>query len=482
MKIPVIAIVDVGKTNKKLFLFDQHYQIVWERTEQIAETIDDDGDPCEDLHRLSQWMLTALREVLDLPQFDVQAVNFSGYGASLVYLDADGQPVGHLYNYLKCFPDPVRQQFYAHYGPADALSVQTASPALDSLNSGLMLYRIKYDKPSLFRRIRYALHLPQYLSYLVTRKMLSDLTSVGSHTMLWDFSKNQYHDWVTAEGFDTLMGALFPSDKAMDAFMAGRSVTDEKRYELRAGVGLHDSSAALIPYLASFQESFLLISTGTWCISMNPFNRDHGPASRLTVEELQYDCLCFLTYKGEPVKASRLFAGYEHEQQTKRLAEQFGVALDHYKQVRYDAQLIQMLQQTMLPAQLAGGLISPAVMPSLAGSAFGGRDLHQFQDYKTAYHQLMLDLMAGQLISTALVLPSEESGTSTTITRIFVDGGFSQNSIYMNLLAAAFPDIEVWAASVAQATALGAALAFHDQWNPLPVPSNLITLTQYKAH
>ena len=477
----VIAIIDVGKTNKKLFLFDQQYQIVWERTEQFAEAVDDDGDPCEDLNRLSQWVLSAVREVLDLPQFDVRALNFSAYGASLVYLNAEGRTVGYLYNYLKSYPDSIRQQFYDQYGPTDTLSVQTASPALDSLNSGLMLYRLKYDKPRLFRRIWYALHLPQYLSYLVTRQMLSDLTSVGCHTMLWDFTKHTYHDWVGAEGLDKLMGSLFPADKAMNAFMVGGGVVDGKPHELRVGVGLHDSSAALIPYLASFQDSpFVLISTGTWCISMNPFNNEHGPTIRLTAEELQYDCLCFLTYQGKPVKASRLFAGYEHEQQTKRLAAHFGVALDYYKQVRYDAGLIQELQDTTPDTPPADGLISPVTMPSLAGSAFAGRDLTRFSTYEMAYHQLMLDLMAGQLISTALVLPRHgEVRDQTPITRIFVDGGFSQNPIYMSLLAVAFPDFEVWAASVAQATALGAALAFHAEWNPLPVPSNLITLTKY---
>ncbi len=464
MKASVIAIIDVGKTNKKLFLFNQQYQIVWERTEQFAETTDDDGDSCEDLDRLSEWMLSALREVLTLPQFDVQALNVTAYGASLVYVDAEGHPVGYLYNYLKSYPDSVRQQFYDRYGPADVFAVQTASPALDSLNSGLMLYRIKYDKPELFRRIRYALHLPQYLTSLVTRQMLSDITSSGCHTMLWDFTKNQYHDWVTAEGCDTLLGDLFPADKAMNARIGSGQA-------LKAGVGLHDSSAALIPYLASFQEPFLLISTGTWCISMNPFNKEP-----ITAEELQYDCLCYLTYKGEPVKASRLFAGYEHEQQTKRLAEHFGVAVDHYKRVPYDANLIRELQQAASGTQLNEGLIPPVTMPSLAGSAFGGRDLTQFSNYETAYHQLMLDLMAGQLISTALVLPSPDQ---PGVTRIFVDGGFSQNPIYMNLLSAAFPGIDVWAASVAQATALGAALAIHDEWNSLPVPSDLITLTKY---
>ena len=476
-KASVIAIIDVGKTNKKLFLFDQHYRIVWERTEQFAETTDDDGDLCEDLNLLSRWMLAIIQEVLNLPQFDVLAINFSGYGASLVYLDNEGNPVGHLYNYLKPFPESIRQQFYDHYGSVDALAVETASPALDSLNSGLMLYRIKYDKPTLFGRIRYALHLPQYLSYLMARQPLSDLTSVGCHTMLWDFTKNQYHDWVVSEGLDTLMGDLFPADKTINVRMANGQ-------ELKAGVGLHDSSAALIPYLASFREPFVLISTGTWCISLNPFSNDHGPTLRLTAEELQYDCLCYLTYKGEPVKASRLFAGYEHEQQTKRLAEHFGVAVDHYKQIRYDAGLIQKLQQSRPEAPSAEGLIPPVVMPSLAESAFAHRDLADYDDYETAYHQLMLDLMAGQLISTALVLPcdgptSDESGRPNAVTRIFVDGGFSQNPIYMNLLAAAFPDIDVWAASVAQATALGAALAIHHEWNPQPVPPNLITLTKY---
>lgn len=462
----VIAIVDVGKTNKKLFLFDRQYQIVWERTEQFAETTDDDGDPCEDLNRLTQWMLLVIQEVLDLPQFDVQAINFSGYGASLVYVGADGQPVGYLYNYLKSYPNAVRQQFYDRYGLADALAVQTASPELDSLNSGLMLYRIKYDKPALFGHIRYALHLPQYLSYVVTRQPLSDITSIGCHTMLWDFTQNKYHDWVRAEGLETKMGDLFPADKTMTAQLG-----DDRK--LPAGVGLHDSSAALIPYLASFQESFVLISTGTWCISMNPFN-----TQPLTAEELQYDCLCYLTYKGETVKASRLFAGYEHEQQTKRLAEHFGVGINHYKHVRYDASLIQTLQQATPVTQPAEGLIPPVVMPSLAESAFTGRDLAQFNDYETAYHQLMLDLMAGQLLSTALVLPMQ---SQFSVMRIFVDGGFSHNPIYMNLLATAFPDMEVSAASIAQATALGAALAIHDEWNPLPVPPNLITLTHYKA-
>jgi hypothetical protein len=51
----------------------------------------------------------------------------------------------------------------------------------------------------------------------------------------------------------------------------------------------------------------------------------------------------------------------------------------------------------------------------------------------------------------------------------------------MALLASAFPHLDVSAASVAQATALGAALAIHDSWNPLPLPDNLVQLRSVSA-
>ncbi|RZK33727.1 MAG: carbohydrate kinase, partial [Hymenobacter sp.] len=90
-----------------------------------------------------------------------------------------------------------------------------------------------------------------------------------------------------------------------------------------------------------------------------------------------------------------------------------------------------------------------------------------------AYHQLIIDIVAEQKISTGRVVQD------TPVKRIFVDGGFSHNPIYMHLLAAAFPQMEVYAASVAQATAVGAALAIHPHWNNNPVPGDLIELRYY---
>jgi sugar (pentulose or hexulose) kinase len=312
----------------------------------------------------------------------------------------------------------------------------------------------------LLDRTRYALHLPQYVSSLFTGQFHSDLTSIGCHTLLWNFDRQQYHDWVTTEQLDQKLAPLFPSNAVIDTDVYGKPMT--------VGVGLHDSSAALIPYLASFDEPFVLISTGTWCISLNPFN-----TQSLTAEELQYDCLCYLNYQGQAVKASRLFAGYEHEQQVQRLAAHFGVPLDAYKHVSYDPSLIDELPTH--PVQPAPSPLTTKQPAVLVQSAFIRRELSDFATYEQAYHQLVHDIVAQQLISTELVLHR------SPVKRIFVDGGFSKNPIYMALLASAFPQLDVSAASVAQATALGAALAIHDSWNPLSLPDNLVQLRSVSA-
>ncbi|MFX7507197.1 hypothetical protein ABTJ37_23040, partial [Acinetobacter baumannii] len=57
--IPVIAIFDIGKTNKKLFLFDEQYQVVFETSTTLPETVDEDGDACEDIAALTAWIKDA---------------------------------------------------------------------------------------------------------------------------------------------------------------------------------------------------------------------------------------------------------------------------------------------------------------------------------------------------------------------------------------------------------------------------------------
>ncbi|WP_143305623.1 FGGY-family carbohydrate kinase [Chitinophaga vietnamensis] len=446
-KIPVIAIFDIGKTNKKLLLFDEQYRIVFEYATRLPETADEDGDPCENLESLRHFVFDTLQQIRRDENVRIAAINFSAYGASMVHIDEQGRALTPLYNYLKPYPAALSDQFYSRYGGSAALSLQTASPVLGSLNAGMQLYRLKYEQPLIFRQLKYALHLPQYMSYLLTGVACSDKTSIGCHTHLWDFQRNDYHTWVTTEGVKDKLAPVFAATATM---MSDNGVI---------GVGLHDSSAALIPYLVTCSEPFALISTGTWCICLNPFNN-----IPLTTEELAADCLCYLSFEGKPVKASRLFAGHEYEQQVKRIANHFHQHTDRYQTMEYNDEIIQQLKEAPVLDKDSGPC-----------TVFEQRHLDSFASDTIAYHQLMMDIAREQYIAAMRVLKD------TPVKRIYVDGGFSKNRLYMQLLANMLPEMEIFAASMPQATAMGAALAIHEAWNHQAVPADLVTLKPYRA-
>ncbi|MEY4660545.1 MAG: hypothetical protein RLZZ42_497 [Bacteroidota bacterium] len=67
--IPVVAVVDIGKTNKKILLFDEQYHVVFEETERMEETVDEDDFPCEDLHALQVSVLNMVQRVMRIPRF-----------------------------------------------------------------------------------------------------------------------------------------------------------------------------------------------------------------------------------------------------------------------------------------------------------------------------------------------------------------------------------------------------------------------------
>jgi L-fuculokinase len=433
MRTSTIAIFDIGKTNKKVFLFDEDYKIRFEKSIQLPEIKDEDGFPCEDTNALIKWVKDSFNELLSLPEYKIKAINISAHGASFVHIDESGIPVAPLYNYLKPYPDELKKKFYDRYGGENEFSRITASPVLGNLNSGMQLYWLKQERPEIFKRIKYSLHLPEYISYLFSGKSVSGITSIGSHTNLWDFTANNYHEWVNKEDILKKLAPIVSSTE-----VATISIHQEK---VNVGIGLHDSSAALIPYLSCFTEPFVLLSTGTWCISLNPF--DHTP---LTNEELKKDCLCYLSYEGKPVKAARLFAGFEHENEVKMLAEHFHTSEEYYKTISYEPELLKRTD------------------------SYQSENLSHYHTYEEAYTQFINDLVEQQVRSTNLVLHNSQ------VTRIFVDGGFSNNPIFMNLLSVAFPSIEVYAASVAQASATGAAMAIHKHWNTRPLKADIIDL------
>ena len=452
-RMKVMAVFDIGKTNKKVFLWNELYQIVFERQQNFNEIPDEDGFLGEDLPAVRLWMLQTFAEINSLPEYQICALNFSGYGATVVFVDEKGHAVSPLYNYLKAFPEGLFP--YSNYGGEDEFARATASPILGNLNSGLQAFRVSQVSLEVWEKTRWVMHWPNFLSSIFTGNFASEITSIGCHTALWDFDKKTYHDWVTDFGLRNKLPEIAPSNT---------SYLNEET-NIPVGLGLHDSSSALVPYLRVMHSPFLLLSTGTWCIAMNPF--DEEPLSAI---ELKNDVLCFLQGNGKPVKAARLFAGNTHEIQIKRLQEHYQASPTQYKRVEFNASYLEVLDNQMknIPS------VEQANMDYLVDCAFNVRDLNKFPTYELAYVQLMIDLACQQIFSLRLLLKE-----GTPVTKILVDGGFSKNALYMNFLVHAFPAFEIYGAEVAQASSLGAALMMHETWNTNEIPMDLVKIIKF---
>ncbi|WP_298551260.1 FGGY family carbohydrate kinase [uncultured Algibacter sp.] len=430
----VTAVFDIGKTNKKFFLFDKNFKEVHKEYISFDEIEDEDGHPTENLPALKKWLKEVFDRILKSNKYDVKAINFSTYGASLVHIDENGNPLTPLYNYTKSLPANIVSSFFETYGPKEEFLKDTGCADLGMLNSGLQLYWIKLTKPEVYKKIKYSLHLPQYLSYVFTGIALSEYTSIGCHTALWDYGKKDYHSWVYSEGFDRILPPIVSTETSINMNYNGSRI--------KIGVGIHDSSAALLPYVRSIKKKFILVSTGTWSIVFNPFADNSNLAT--TYKE---DTLNYMRINGKPVNASRIFLGNEYKLQVTKLDKHFGVNGDYHRSVKFDYDTYFEIVKDFKHSYRWDSIIDEN-MPEETDISY--------HKYEHAYHQLMIELVLLQIKCIKEALGGD------SIARIYVDGGFSNNDIYIKLLSHHFRDKKISTTDASLGSALGAAISISD--------------------
>jgi sugar (pentulose or hexulose) kinase len=434
MKKKVTAVFDIGKTNKKFFLFDKDFQEVYREYARFEEIEDEDGYPTENLAALQQWVVEVFDRVLQEKKYKIKALNFTTYGASFVHVDKYGKPLTPLYNYTKIIDQKVIDSFYATYGPEEEFSRKTGTLNSGMLNSGMQLYWLKHTKPKVFQQIKYTLHLPQYLSYLFTGIPVSEYTSIGCHTSLWDYEKQDYHDWVYQEELDTILAPIVSTETSI--------FKDYKGNKLKIGVGIHDSSSALIPYIKSSNQSFVLVSTGTWSVTLNPFSKDN-----LSEQDIQKGCINYMRMDGSPVKSSRIYLGNQYQAMMKKMTTYYNVSDNYHQTVRFDQEIHKLILTDFKSVFFHNDSEDISlVLDQLA-----------YPNFEQAYHHFMIEIVQLQVESIVT------AKGNTKIKKLFVDGGFSANDVYIQLLSYNLRnDMKLYTTTSSLGTALGAAVVISD--------------------
>jgi sugar (pentulose or hexulose) kinase len=226
-------------------------------------------------------------------------------------------------------------------------------------------------------------------------------------------------------------------------------------------VGIHDSNASLLPYLLKKRgDDFVLNSTGTWCVAMNPGPGGEGMPATFEPDEIGKSVFFNISAFGRPGKTTILMGGQEFETYTSILRDLHHTSdLPEFNKALYQ-RVIDQKQHFIIPGVLPGTGQFP---DSRARVIDGGReyDLAEiqsgavtpplFQDLPAAYAALNLSIALQSKV--ALQRVGLKRGSE-----IYTEGGFRHNRDYNVLLAAFFPENPVFLTGIEEATSFGAAL------------------------
>lgn len=448
-----IAVFDIGKTNKKLLIFDLGMNLL-ESTHEKFEEYQKDELIYEMVEEAWEWFKKNLKIMSGI--YDIKAISIAAHGATCVCLNKEGELSMPVLSYETDPGEDFHDSFHGKFGDAIALQRSTATPdmpCLGCLAKGIYFYMERF--PEEFSKTVSILNLPQYFGFLLTGKKGIEYTYIGSHTYLWDFAS---HDW------SPLVGRLGLKDKLPEHISNPWDIlgTITQKISEETGMppntlvtmGIHDSNASLLPYLIKVAEQpFVLISTGSVCVVMHPMNRVF-----LTEDELGKVIFYNLSAFSNPVKTAIFLAGLEFDAYTGIFR---GIHGDRPFPV-FNQDLVEKIlsekRAFILPAIVPFGMFPDSEARIIEGDKVysfgdvaGGNPPEFFEDFDVAYTVLNLSLAIHTGV--ALERVGIESGPS-----IYIEGGFSKNDVYTKLLASMYPSSRVALTNLNEATAFGAAL------------------------
>lgn len=467
-----IAVIDIGKTNKKILIYDDALTVLESRYRSFPPRFEG-GLELEDLDGLETWIVDCLAEFA--PRYPIRIVSVTTHGAAFVCTDESGAQCVPMVSYTHEPGEAFHRGFFELAGEPDELQRTTATAELGALiNVAKGIYFHRKTFPREFERTKHLLLYPQYWGMRFTGRPAAEHTYVGCHTYLWDFDRKTWSSVTEKLGVRDLL----PENVSSTWDMLGPI---SREFSRRTGLapdtlvtmGIHDSNSSLLPYLlkrreavaadgsgapeerSPFAENFILNSTGTWCVLMHPMNEVY-----FTDDEIGKVVFYNLSAYSEPVKTAIFLGGLEFETYSGILKTLHGDLPYPEFDPERTRRIIDERRLFILPGVVQGTGQFPDSKPRIVedGRVYALEDLAEgrsvpefFRDFPTACSVLNLSLA----IQTAVALERVGHAEGTSV---YVEGGFRKNREYNLLLADFLPGSEVALTNIEEATSLGAAL------------------------
>ncbi|MDR2159948.1 MAG: carbohydrate kinase [Treponema sp.] len=453
-----IAVIDIGMTNKKVAVFDDSLRQI----DMVSRTfppvmVSHAGADLEthDLEGMKEWFFAELKQFAS--RFPIKAVSVTTHGATFVCLDGDGQVCAPCVFYTHEPGEEFHRQFYALAGDRNRLQETTFTPSFSSMiNPAKGIFFLQKYFPGNFSRTKRLLNYPQYWGFVLTGAAGIEPTCMGCHTYLWNHREGTYSPVTDALGIRQLLPENYRNSyEPLGTLTAEASALTGLPRDTIVTMGIHDSNASLLPYLARDDGGdFILNSTGTWCVLMHPqeqFNFNPGDIGNIV----------FFNQSAlrKPVKTSIFCGGME-----------FDAWMGLFRQYNPDAP-----RPSCGPAAFARlfGENDTYLLPELVpGSGQFNRSRSGILEKGTFYPveeikggnvppalregEKFLALLTVSLVIQTVVASGRAGRREGT--RIFVEGGFRKDRAYNQLLAAMLPENRVYLTNMNEATSTGAAM------------------------
>lgn len=420
----VIGVLDVGKTNIKLFVFDRQCQILDRVTKPNASL---PGPPYLhlDTEGVWQWLLQQLGILSK--RWPIDSLVVTTHGAAPALID-DAGLVLPILDYELEPPDKIAEAYRA-IAPSFA---ETFAPLLPAgFNMARHIFWQQEAFPEAFDRVRHVLNYAQYLAWRLCGVAASEVTSLGAHTHLWAPNQGRFSSLVERLGWSRLFPPIRSAWDVLDVIKPDVAARTGLRKDCRVLCGLHDSNAALLLYLKSRGRNFTLASTGTWIIVF-------GPSQPLDKLDPARDTLANVDTTGQPVATARFMGGREYQ----TLAGTDPAT----KTAPDDIQQLVEQETFALPSFAPAG-----PFPGRVGRIVGPEPV------TAATRNALATLYVALMTNVAFDLVDAQR-------ELFVDGGFADNALYTSLLATLRRAQTVSVNSAKEGTATGASLlaTWHD--------------------
>lgn len=432
-----VAVLDIGKTNVKLALFD-HGRLLWEKSAP-NRVLPGPPYPHEDVESAWTFFLDALHEAARTHQISAIVPTAHGAAGALIGESELAAPVMD-YEFTGV---EVIEPDYARLRPSFSESLSPNLPA--GLNLGRQLAYQKWRCPDLFAKARYFVGYPQYWSWRLSGVAVSEVTTLGAHTDLWSPREGQVSSLVGALDVGHLLPPLRRAFDPLGSIKPEIAAACGLAPDTPVFCGIHDSNASLLPYLLSRQTPFTVLSTGTWVILM---------CVGLSLEQLDPhdDTLANVDALGRPIACGRFMGGRE-----------YAVIAGGRGNADLDA-----IERVIASGAMALPCFSGQGGPyaTTKGVIRGEVAVRDRAALATLYCALVSDLMLTRM--------GAASGD------LIVEGTFAGNLAFCQTLGALRPTQRVFAAEDAAGTARGAAMLA--QWAPSyhiaePAPVDPISIT-----